>query len=74
MVDSATFIRGYQVQNYCKKAATVKEVVSEIRDARTRQSLQVLPYELELRDPRPESILHGQPVWLKHLACMLVTG
>ena len=60
VVDSAAFIRGYQVQNYCKKAVTVKEVISEIKDAKTRQNLQVLPYELELREPRSEAIHHGQ--------------
>ena len=60
VVDSAAFLKGYQLQNYCEKAVTVKEVVSEIRNAQTRQNLQVLPYKLEFKEPTPISIAHGR--------------
>ena len=60
VVDSAAFIKRYQLQEYCKKAVTVKEVVAEIRDPQTRQSLQVLPYELELKEPGHASVAHGK--------------
>lgn len=35
---------------------TIPEVVAEIRDSATRQRLQVLPYELLLKEPLPEDI------------------
>ena len=60
VVDSAAFIKRYQLHKYCKKAVTVKEVVAEIRDLQTRQSLQVLPYELELKEPDHASVAHGE--------------
>ena len=62
VVDSVAFIKRYQVQDYCKKAVTVKEVVAEIKDLQTQQSLQVLPYELELKEPSHVSIAHGEGV------------
>lgn len=35
---------------------TIPEVVHEIRDNATRQRLQVLPYDLKLKEPLPEDI------------------
>ena len=63
VVDSAAFIKRYQLQNYCKKAVTIREVVAEIKDPQTRQSLQVLPYELEIKEPGHASIAHGEGGW-----------
>jgi RNA-binding protein NOB1 len=39
---------------------TVKEVAEEIRDARTRRRLQVLPYELVFREPSQEALHRGE--------------
>ena len=63
VVDSAAFIKRYQLQNYCKKAVTIREVVAEIKDPQTRQSLQVLPYELEIKEPGHASVAHGEGGW-----------
>lgn len=35
------------------------EVVSEIRDRATRERLQVLPYDLRLKNPSPEAFKIG---------------
>ncbi len=39
---------------------TLRDVVAEIRDKATKQRLQVLPYELEYREPDTEDIRHGE--------------
>lgn len=38
----------------------MNEVINEIKDKRTRESLQVLPYELKLTNPDVEAINHGK--------------
>jgi len=56
VADSAAFIRNVDLQNLGRRIFTVKEVVSEIRDASTKQRLAVLPYELDFRTPSAESL------------------
>ena len=38
---------------------TLPEVTEEIRDAATRQHLQVLPYELTFKQPSADSVKFG---------------
>ncbi len=47
------------VKRIGRKVFTVREVVSEVRDKATRARLQVLPYELLLREPTADNLLHG---------------
>ncbi|XP_070575800.1 LOW QUALITY PROTEIN: RNA-binding protein NOB1-like [Ptychodera flava] len=56
VVDSAAFIKNADVQNIAENVYTIQDVVSEIRDAATRKRLAVLPYDLQFRQPSPESI------------------
>ena len=63
VVDSGALIKGGgggEFERSAHKVYTVQEVVAEIKDAVTRQRLQVLPYELEVREPSHESVKHGE--------------
>ena len=62
VIDSGALIKGGgggEFERSARKVYTVQEVVAEIKDAVTRQRLQVLPYELEVREPSHEAINHG---------------
>ena len=62
VVDSGAFIKGGSGGEFERSADTVytvQEVVVEIKDAITRQRLQVLPYDLKVREPSHESVKHG---------------
>ena len=62
VIDSGALIKGgggSEFERSARKVYTVQEVVAEIKDAVTRQRLQVLPYELEVREPSHEAIKHG---------------
>ena len=60
VADSGAFIKGAPLQEWSENVVTVKEVVTEIRDARTRQRLQFLPYNLTFREPSHSAIQHGE--------------
>jgi RNA-binding protein NOB1 len=47
-------------QDITDKAYIVNGAIEEIKDYNTRQSLQVLPYDLVIRQPSAESIKHGK--------------
>ncbi|KJE91960.1 ribosome biogenesis protein Nob1 [Capsaspora owczarzaki ATCC 30864] len=57
VVDSAAFIKGAPLERMGREIYTLHEVVSELRDERTRERLQ-LPqlYTLKYRDPSDEAI------------------
>ena len=46
-------------QNLGENIYTIQDVVREIRDKATRARLQVLPYDLNFRNPSPESVKAG---------------
>ena len=46
-------------QDITEDAYTLNDVVSEIRDKATRARLQVLPYELHMKDVNPEALKFG---------------
>ncbi len=54
----------FNLQDMGENIYTIPEVVHEIRDSTTRQRLQVLPYDLKLKEPLPEDIQFS-----KHLVC-----
>uniref|UniRef100_A0A1X7SZ96 Ribonuclease PIN domain-containing protein n=1 Tax=Amphimedon queenslandica TaxID=400682 RepID=A0A1X7SZ96_AMPQE len=58
VVDSGPFIKGVALQDWSQTVYTIRDVISEIKDSETRQRLQVLPYELILREPSQEYIKH----------------
>jgi RNA-binding protein NOB1 len=60
VVDAAAFIKNVPLQDMAHRLVTLSDVVAEIRDAETRRRLQVLPYELELREPSSEAIKFGR--------------
>ena len=51
VVDSGGFIRNAPLRELAGRLVTLQDVVSEIRDKETRQRMQVLPYDLEFRNP-----------------------
>ena len=59
VVDSGPLIKGAGLQDWSQTVYTIRDVISEIKDSETRQRLQVLPYELILREPSQEYIKHG---------------
>ena len=60
VLDSGPLIKGAKPEAISGDVYTIREVVSEIRDAATRQRLSVLPYELKFREPTPASIRFGK--------------
>lgn len=60
VADSGAFIKAAPLERWSGNVVTVKEVVSEIRDADTRQRLQILPYILGFREPSQEALHHGK--------------
>jgi len=51
VVDSGGFIKNAPLRELAGRLVTLQDVVSEIRDKETRQRMQVLPYDLEFRNP-----------------------
>ena len=51
VVDSGGFIKNAPLRDLAGRLVTLQDVVSEIRDKETRQRMQVLPYDLEFRNP-----------------------
>lgn len=56
VADSAAFLKNAPLHDMCENVYTVEELISEIRDAATRQRLSVLPYTLHLRQPSTEAL------------------
>ncbi|XP_077448516.1 RNA-binding protein NOB1 isoform X2 [Stigmatopora argus] len=56
VADAGAFLHRAPLQEIGKNVYTLSEVVEEIRDKATRRSLSFLPYQLVLRQPRPEHV------------------
>eukprot|EP00095_Tigriopus_kingsejongensis_P006982 maker-scaffold641_size121017-snap-gene-0.22 protein:Tk06982 transcript:maker-scaffold641_size121017-snap-gene-0.22-mRNA-1 annotation:"rna-binding protein nob1" len=56
VVDAGGFLRNAPLQDWAQQVVTLREVVAEIRDKATRARLQVLPYELQFREPDTDDI------------------
>jgi len=56
VVDSGGFIKNAPLREIASHVVTLRDVVDEIRDKPTRQRLQVLPYELEFRQPTSKGL------------------
>jgi hypothetical protein len=49
----------YSQQDIADVVYTIRDVVDEIKDQNTKQRLRVLPYEIKMVEPSPESLLKG---------------
>lgn len=67
IADSAAFLKNAPLHQMGNKIFTIEDVVSEIRDATTRQRLAVLPYAIEFREPATESIKIGKKYNLRKI-------
>lgn len=56
VADSAAFLKNAPLHELCENVYAVEDVVTEIRDAATRQRLAVLPYKINFKEPSTEAI------------------
>ncbi|TRY74392.1 hypothetical protein TCAL_04609 [Tigriopus californicus] len=56
VVDSGGFLRNAPLRDLGQRVITLREVVAEIKDKATKERLQVLPYDLEFKEPLSEDI------------------
>ncbi|KAL6067772.1 20S-pre-rRNA D-site endonuclease nob1 [Balamuthia mandrillaris] len=56
VVDTAAFIKGVRLEQFSKKIATVREVLTEVRDKQARGLLQLLPVDIQVLDPTKEDL------------------
>lgn len=59
IVDTNALIKGVNLANIGVEVWTVPEVLSEVRDARTRHVVSTLPFELKTREPSEKAIAAG---------------
>lgn len=58
IADTTAFIENVSLQEYADYVITVPEVVNEIKNKRQLKRLCVLPYDLVIDEPEPESVRH----------------
>uniref|UniRef100_A0A1A9UEH5 RNA-binding protein NOB1 n=1 Tax=Glossina austeni TaxID=7395 RepID=A0A1A9UEH5_GLOAU len=58
VADTTAFINAVPLNEYADNVLTVPEVLSEVRNKRQIKRLCVLPYDLQVREPRIESVKH----------------
>ncbi|KAH8351015.1 hypothetical protein KR067_012706 [Drosophila pandora] len=58
IADTTAFINAVPLNEYAEQVLTVPEVVAEVRNKRQIRRLCVLPFDLQIREPRPESVKH----------------
>jgi len=56
VVDSGGFLKNAPLRDLGDQIVTLQDVVAEIRDKETRQRLQVLPYELTMKQPTSQAL------------------
>jgi len=56
VVDTGALIRLEQLHDKALKFWTIQEVLTEVRDAKSREALKRLPFELQVREPTNEAI------------------
>eukprot|EP00873_Tetraselmis_striata_P011824 jgi/Tetstr1/432088/TSEL_021559.t1 len=56
VVDANAIISGLRLPGGVQRAVTIQDVMGEIRDKKSREWLQRLPYKLEIMDPSEDSI------------------
>ncbi|KAL7743315.1 hypothetical protein ACLKA6_012477 [Drosophila palustris] len=58
IADTTAFINAVPLNEYAENVLTVPEVIAEVRNKRQIRRLCVLPFDLQVREPRPESVKH----------------
>ncbi|XP_053948341.1 RNA-binding protein NOB1 [Anastrepha ludens] len=58
VADTTAFINAVQLNDYAKNVLTVPDVIKEVRNKRQIRRLCVLPFDLQVREPRTESVKH----------------
>ncbi|XP_012160501.1 RNA-binding protein NOB1 isoform X2 [Ceratitis capitata] len=58
VADTTAFINAVQLNDYAQNVLTVPDVIKEVRNKRQIRRLCVLPFDLQIREPRTESIKH----------------
>ncbi|EDW45678.1 GM11406 [Drosophila sechellia] len=58
VADTTAFINAVPLNEYAEQVLTVPDVVAEVRNKRQIRRLCVLPFDLQVREPRPENIKH----------------
>ncbi|KAH8419736.1 hypothetical protein KR009_001988 [Drosophila setifemur] len=58
VADTTAFINAVPLNEYAEQVLTVPDVVAEVRNKRQIRRLCVLPFDLQVREPRPESVRH----------------
>uniref|UniRef100_A0A034WT86 RNA-binding protein NOB1 n=2 Tax=Endopterygota TaxID=33392 RepID=A0A034WT86_BACDO len=58
VADTTAFINAVQLNDYAKNVLTVPDVIKEVRNKRQIRRLCVLPFDLQVREPRTDSIKH----------------
>lgn len=58
IADTTAFINAVPLNEYAENVLTVPDVVAEVRNKRQIRRLCVLPFDLQVREPRPESVKH----------------
>ncbi|XP_037936983.1 RNA-binding protein NOB1 [Teleopsis dalmanni] len=56
VADTTAFINAVQLNEYAENVLTVPDVVAEVRNKRQIRRLCVLPFDLQVREPRTESV------------------
>lgn len=59
VIDTNALIDGSQLQTYGEQLATIPEVLKEVRDKKTREYLERLPFQLQSMEPSPVSLRAG---------------
>ncbi|XP_075159046.1 RNA-binding protein NOB1 [Haematobia irritans] len=58
IADTTAFINAVQLNDYAENILTVPDVVQEVRNKRQIRRLCVLPYDLQVREPRADVVKH----------------
>lgn len=56
VVDSVAFLRNAPLERLARRVVTLQGVLDELRDEKIRARMQLLPYEIEIREPTPAAI------------------
>src|SRR5688572_19571684 len=60
VVDSGPLIKGTSIRSFAEKLYTVPEVISEIRDKRSRDFLNQISFDIQVKVPSDEALKEGR--------------
>ena len=61
IIDANAIISGLSIRHALERLVTTPEVLREVRDKRSRQRLEALPFEIEALEPSEDSVRAGVP-------------